>query len=87
MSDNKIVSLANTTNDNAYQSVENCLELALETQREQDLGKKCIVLILDDDHDHYNVASFTAGIKSSEIVALLSAEKLSHLNAMGYGND
>jgi hypothetical protein len=87
MPDDTVVSLASTTNDSTYQSVESCLTLALQTQREHDMGRKCIVLILDDENESYDVASFTANIKSSEVVALLEAEKISHLNLMGYGND
>ena len=72
---NKIINMAAATQDGTKQSPE---LWAFEK------GKKLIILALDDTDDEYAISWCQAGMKASEMVALLDVAKSCLLSDMGY---
>jgi len=86
--DNKIISLANKTDNGMMQTPENALLDALETVRSGEWKGSGKILILSlgegDNNDEYNVGFIQAGLKMSQCVTLCEASKMRFLSYMGY---
>jgi hypothetical protein len=81
----KIISLAERTKDGTRWTVEDMLEDALNDIRAgRRLCNKAIVVFLDNTGDAYGISYAQAGMKCSEIVALLDIAKTDIKRDMGF---
>ena len=85
---NDIILLGNHSNNAATISPEQCLQNCLENYVGKrgafKKGKKLIVLALDDTEGEFNTNFTQAGMKNSEILALLTVMKSVILEDMEY---
>ena len=80
----KVIKLCEKDDRASSWTVKDALEMALkEIEKESELGKQAIILLLDDSEDRYNIRQITAGIgKSSECLALLDVAKEDVMKAL-----
>ena len=78
-----VISMADFANNATYVSPEQALESAMERVKEAKTPK-VLILLLDDATGDYNVGFRQAGMKCSEMVALLEVFKQTMLQEMGY---
>ena len=84
----KVINLAQKLQDGTLQTPEMCLQECLDT----DIGKrgafenakKIIIIALDDTNDEYSVSWCQAGMKMSEMLALIEITKACFKRDMGY---
>ena len=87
MSDKKILSMAEKTNNSSMQTPEQALNQCLKFIGKEGAfknGKKLLVLALDDTDGNYSVSFVQSGMKMSECVALCNVAKAFFMNEMGY---
>lgn len=84
--DNKITQIGDYTNDAMMVSPEGCLRNCLDNEIGKNGafkdGKKLLILCLDDTKKGYDLSFMQAGMKVSEIVALLEIAKSNFIESM-----
>ena len=87
MSDEKITSLADFTNDGSFSNPEQALQQALADLGKYgafENGKKILILGLDDAEENYGVSFIQAGMTMSQCIALCEVAKTLFLREMNY---
>jgi len=84
--DNKLILLSEETSRGDLRSPADMLSEALDdhTSGEMSDNTKAMVLSLDNQNGEYNVTWYQAGMKCSEMLALLEVAKTKILQEMGY---
>lgn len=87
MSDKKVLSMAEKTNNSLMQTPEQVLNECLDYLGKEGAfknGKKLLVLVLDDIDGNYDVSFVQSGMKMSECVTLSEVAKTIFMHEMGY---
>ena len=87
MSNDKLVKLADKTNNGFMSTIEDSLKDALKATGEKGAfanGKKVLILALDDRDENYSISFIQGGMKMSECVGLCETAKIIFLSEMNY---